>query len=69
MTRLTRIFIATTIGLLLFSAAMVGAVFQEAARSSAYSQQGYKNGLRDGEAFARDRIVKAQAEAELLKEQ
>ncbi|MEY2500559.1 MAG: hypothetical protein QOI07_893 [Verrucomicrobiota bacterium] len=68
MTLLTRIFLATTIALALFSAAMVCAVLDEANRSSIYSQQSYRNGLKDGESFIRGQMVKDQAESELLKE-
>lgn len=68
MTRLTIFFISTTIALALFSAAMVAALFDEAERSSIYSQECYKIGLIDGEAYTKDAFARALAERELIEE-
>lgn len=42
---------------------------QQAIDSGAYSQQSYKNGLRDGETFTRVQILRAELEAEIIADQ
>lgn len=69
MTRLTRIFLATTIALSLFSAAMVCAVIQEAKDRSAAVEEVYKIGLLDGEAYTKDAVAREAAERELIEDQ
>lgn len=39
---------------------------EQAKESSAYSQQSYKNGLRDGEIFTRNQLTRAGIEQELI---
>lgn len=68
MTRLAHIFLATTLVSVLTAIVLVFALINEAARSSEYSRQSYKNGLKDGEIYARGQIVKAQIEQEIIQE-
>jgi hypothetical protein len=42
---------------------------KQAIDSSSYSQQSYKNGLRDGETFARNQILRADLEAQIIQDQ
>lgn len=44
------------------------ALINEAVRSSEYSRQSCKIGLKDGEIYTRGQIVKAQIEQEIIQE-
>jgi hypothetical protein len=69
MTRLACIFLAAFIASAITAILLSVALVNEAARSSAYAQQSYKNGLRDGEIYVRGEMVRAQIEREIIEEQ
>lgn len=68
MTRHAHIFLATTLVSVLTASVLGFALINEATRSSEYSRQSYKTGLKDGESYTRGQIVKAQIEQEILQE-
>ncbi len=65
---ITKLLILLAVILLLSNAITAKWAINEAARSSEYSQQSYKNGQRDAELFIKGQIIKAQIEQEIIQE-
>lgn len=68
MTRLARIFLATSIASVITAIVLAFALINEAKGRSEAVQAVYKVGLQDGETYVRGQIIKSQIEQEIIKE-
>jgi hypothetical protein len=67
--RLLRVLCVSQCLLLVSLAISLCLCIAEADRASTYSQQSYKNGLRDGESYTRAQLLRAKLEAQIIQDQ